>query len=109
MSNSYLSHTDREEGWIHGFQNPMEYKNDYRKLMLLFDLCIICFIGSVYPVFNSIFRLTVSFNYTLKDSIKPLSCSFPTVVISVKDIVIINTNDLITLKLHNEFSDDIPT
>ena len=32
----YLSHTDREEGWIQGFQNLMEYKNDYRKLMLLF-------------------------------------------------------------------------
>ena len=37
MLNDYLSHTDREEGWILGFQNLMEYKNDYRKLMLLFD------------------------------------------------------------------------
>ena len=36
MLNSYLSHTDREEGWIQGFQSLMEYKNDYRKLMLLF-------------------------------------------------------------------------
>ena len=26
MLNSYLSHTDREEGWIQGFQNLMEYK-----------------------------------------------------------------------------------
>ena len=37
MLNGYLSHTDREEGWIQRFQNPMEYKNDYRKLMPLFD------------------------------------------------------------------------
>ena len=37
MFNGYLDHTDREEGWIQGFQNLMEYKNDYRKLMLLFD------------------------------------------------------------------------
>ena len=36
MLNGYLSHTDREEGWIQGFQNLMEYKNDYHKLMLLF-------------------------------------------------------------------------
>ena len=36
MLNDYLSHTDREEGWIQGFQNLMEYKNDYRRLMLLF-------------------------------------------------------------------------
>ena len=33
MLNGYLSHTDREEGWIQGFQNLMEYKNDYRKLL----------------------------------------------------------------------------
>ena len=26
MSNSYLGHTDREEGQIQGFQNLMEYK-----------------------------------------------------------------------------------
>ena len=38
MLNDYLSDTDREEGWIQGFQNLMEYKNDYRKSMLLFDL-----------------------------------------------------------------------
>ena len=37
MLNDYLDHTDREEGWIQGFQNLMEYKKDYRKLMLLFD------------------------------------------------------------------------
>ena len=37
MLNGYLNHTDREEGWIKGFQNLMECKNDYRKLMLLFD------------------------------------------------------------------------
>ena len=36
MLNDYLIHTDREEGWIQGFQNLMEYKNDYRKFMLLF-------------------------------------------------------------------------
>ena len=35
MLNDYLDHTDREEGWIQGFQNLMEYKNDYGKLMLL--------------------------------------------------------------------------
>ena len=35
MLNDYLGHTDREEGWIQGFQNLMECKNDYRKLMLL--------------------------------------------------------------------------
>ena len=38
MLNDYLSHTDREEDWIQGFQNLMEYKNNYRKLMPLFDL-----------------------------------------------------------------------
>ena len=38
MLNDYLGHTDREEGQIQGFQNLMEYKNDYRKLMPLFDL-----------------------------------------------------------------------
>ena len=38
MLNDYLGHTDREEGWIQGFQNLMEYKNDYHKLMPLFDL-----------------------------------------------------------------------
>ena len=38
MLNDYLDHTDREEDWIQGFQNLMEYKNDYRKLMLLFGL-----------------------------------------------------------------------
>ena len=37
MLNNYLSHTDREEGWIQGFQNLVEYKNDYSELMLLFD------------------------------------------------------------------------
>ena len=37
MLNDYLDHTDREEGWIQGFQNPMEYKSDCHKLMLLFD------------------------------------------------------------------------
>ena len=36
MLNDYLDHTDREEGWIQGFQSLMECKNDYRKLMLLF-------------------------------------------------------------------------
>ena len=36
MLNDYLDHTDREEGWIQGFQNPVECKNDYRKSMLLF-------------------------------------------------------------------------
>ena len=36
MLNDWLDQTDREEGWIQGFQNLMEYKNDYRKLMLLF-------------------------------------------------------------------------
>ena len=81
MLNGYLSHTDREEDWIQGFQNLMEYKNDYHKLMLLFDPLHFCFIGSVYPVFNSILSLTVSFNYTLNDSITSLSCSFSTVVI----------------------------
>ena len=35
MLNDCLSHTDREEGWIQGFQNLMEYKNDYHRLMLL--------------------------------------------------------------------------
>ena len=38
MLNGYLDHTDREEGWIQGFQNLMECKIYYRKLMLLFDL-----------------------------------------------------------------------
>ena len=38
MLDDSLSHTDREEGWIQGFQNVMECKNDYRKLMLLFNL-----------------------------------------------------------------------
>ena len=28
MLNGYLSHTDKEEGWIQGFQNLMENKND---------------------------------------------------------------------------------
>ena len=37
MLNDCLSHTDREEGWIQGFQNLMEFKNNYRKSMLLFD------------------------------------------------------------------------
>ena len=36
MLNGYLSHTDREEGWIQGFRNLMEYEIDYCKLMLLF-------------------------------------------------------------------------
>ena len=35
MLNGYLGHTDREEGLIQVFQNPMEYKNDYHRLMLL--------------------------------------------------------------------------
>ena len=35
MLNDYLDHTDREEGWIKKFRRLMEYKNDYRKLMLL--------------------------------------------------------------------------
>ena len=35
MLNNYLDHTDREEGWIQGFQDLMEYKNDYHKSMLL--------------------------------------------------------------------------
>ena len=38
MLNDYLSHTDREEDWIQGFQSLMEYKNDYHRSMLLFDL-----------------------------------------------------------------------
>ena len=38
MSNDYLDHTDREEDWFQGFQNLMEYKNGYCKLMPLFDL-----------------------------------------------------------------------
>ena len=37
MLNDYLDHTDREEYWIQGFQSLMEYKNDYRKFMPLFD------------------------------------------------------------------------
>ena len=36
MLNDCLGHTDREEVWIQGFQNLMEYENNYRKLMLLF-------------------------------------------------------------------------
>ena len=36
MLNDCLGHTDREEGWIEVFQNPMEYKNDYHRSMLLF-------------------------------------------------------------------------
>ena len=37
MLNDCLSHTDSDEGWIQGFQNLMEYKNDYHRLMPLFD------------------------------------------------------------------------
>ena len=37
MLNDYLGHTVRDKGWIQGFQNLMEYKNDYHKLMPLFD------------------------------------------------------------------------
>ena len=38
MLNGYLSHTDREEGLIQGFQSLIKCKNDYRKLMPLFDI-----------------------------------------------------------------------
>ena len=38
MLNDSLSHTDREEGWIQGFQNLMECKIYYRRFMPLFDL-----------------------------------------------------------------------
>ena len=85
MLNGYLSNTDREEGWIQGFRSLMKYKNDYHKLMPLFGLFIVCFNGSIYPVFNSIFSLAVSFNYTLKDSIKSLSCTFPAVNTNIGD------------------------
>ena len=37
MLNDCLNHTDREEDWIQGFQSLMGCKNDYHKLMLLFD------------------------------------------------------------------------
>ena len=37
MLNGYLGHTDREEGWIQGFRSLMEYENNYRKLVPLFD------------------------------------------------------------------------
>ena len=37
MLNDYLDHTDREEDWIQGFQNLMECKSGYHRLMLLFD------------------------------------------------------------------------
>ena len=38
----------------------------------------------------------------------PLSRAFPAVIIGIENIVIINTNDLITFKLHNELLYDIP-
>ena len=37
MLNDYLDHTDREEDWIQGFRSLMECKNDYHRLMPLFD------------------------------------------------------------------------
>ena len=55
MLNGYLNHTDREEGWIQQFQNLMECKNNYRKLMLLFDLLhhlLYLKLYLLYPVFN---------------------------------------------------------
>ena len=108
MLDDYLGHTDREEGWIQGFQSLMEYKICYRKLKPLFHHCIRCFITHVYPVFYGVFCMTVSFNYTLKYCIMSLPRAFPAVIVGIKDIVIVNTNDLITFKLHNKFSDDIP-
>ena len=38
-----IGHTDREEDWFQGFQSLMEYKNDYHRLMLLFDKGCILF------------------------------------------------------------------
>ena len=37
MLKNYLGHTDKEEDWFQGFQSLMEYKNDYHRLMPLFD------------------------------------------------------------------------
>ena len=38
------------------------------------SFCISCFIASIL-------HLTINFNYTLKSSIMPLGCTFPTVII----------------------------
>ena len=54
-------------------------------------------------MFNSIFSLTVSFNYTLEYSVEPLSFAFPAVITLIEDIVVINANNLVTLKLHTSF------
>ena len=59
-------------------------------------------------MFNSILSLTFSFNDTLKYSVEPFGFAFPAVIILIEEIVVINANDLITLELHNKFSNDIP-
>ena len=59
-------------------------------------------------MFNSIFCLAVSMDYSLKDSVKPLGFVFPAVNIRKQNIIIINTNNLITLELYYKFSNDIP-